>query len=79
MGDTLDRYKLRWFRNPMDLRYRICDAVIRSLPVAVGFVVVSGVTQWHTNATFDGNELHNLAEGGGVTAVTYALFRLLKK
>jgi len=72
------RRKQRWVNNPDDIRYRMIEALMRSVPIVVLFMVISGVAQLHSNAVFDANEWHNLLEGGGGMAVAYALLRLRK-
>jgi len=72
------RRKQRWVNNPDDIRYRMIEALMRSVPIVVLFVVISGVAQSHTNNAFDANEIQNLTEGAPVMALAYALLRLWK-
>jgi len=69
---------MSWINDPTDLRYRAGESVVKAIPVLLAFVVVSGVAQYHTNTTFDANEIHNLAEGGGAMAALYAALRFTR-
>jgi hypothetical protein len=70
--------KTKWTKDPDDIRYRAIEALVQSLPTVLLYTIVSGLTQAHTNTTFDANEWHNLAEGAPAMAVVFALLRLRK-
>ena len=70
--------KTKWMKDPEDIRYRVIENLVRSVPVVIAFLVISGTAQLHSNSTFDYNEWHNLLEGAPAMAVAYALLRLKK-
>jgi hypothetical protein len=65
-------------KDPEDIRYRIIENIIRSIPIVVAFLLISATTQLRSNNVFDGNEIQNLVEGAPAMAVAYALLKLKK-
>jgi hypothetical protein len=50
----------------------------KALPIVLLYVATSGVSQWHTNSVFDGNEIQNILQGIPVIGGGYALMKWWK-
>ena len=69
---------MAWWTNPDDLRYRVGEMGSKALPIVLLYVATSGVSQWHTNSVFDGNEIQNILQGIPVIGGGYALMKWWK-
>ena len=69
---------MAWWTNPADLRYRVIEMGSKALPIVLLYVATSGVSQWHTNSVFDGNEIQNILQGIPVIGGGYALMKWWK-
>jgi hypothetical protein len=74
----MPKRKRRWMKNPDDLRYRMAEALFKSIPIVALYVIISATAQLHSNSVFDENEIHNLSEGAPAMALAYALLRIWK-
>ena len=69
---------MAWWTHPADLRYRVVEMGSKALPSVLLYVATSGVSQWHTNSVFDGNEIQNILQGIPVIGGGYALMKWWK-
>ena len=69
---------MAWWTNPDDLRYSVIEMGSKALPIVLLYVATSGVSQWHTNSVFDGNEIQNILQGIPVIGGGYALMKWWK-